>query len=328
MILIISQHAGEHTTEEVIDWLDHKNANYFRLNGNDLVEHCDFQMDVTNNKTTLSFPEREIELGNVTAFWYRRWLTGGYHYDKQGKLMEIPFNKVRLSQMLNNELQKLKEYVRLSQKDRFWLSNMDKVKVNKLEVLQKAKKHGLIIPETIITNCKSEVVAFKQNHGSIIVKAISEAMMLSKNSTSYSAYTALVTDEIIESLPDTFYPSLLQNTVDKAYELRAFYLEGNFYTMVIFSQEDNQTTIDFRQYNHKKPNRRAPFQLPKAIENKLTGLMKDLDLNTGSIDLIKTKTGAYVFLEINPVGQFGMTSGPCNYYLEEKVADVLIEKSA
>ncbi|WP_438422463.1 grasp-with-spasm system ATP-grasp peptide maturase [Aquimarina macrocephali] len=328
MILIVSQHAGEHSTEEVIDWLDHKKADYFRLNGNDLIEHCNFKIDVANNKATLSFPEREIELSKVKAFWYRRWLSGAYHYSKYEELMDTPFNKMRFSQKLNSELLKIKEYLRSSQKDKPWLSNMEKVKVNKLDVLQKAKKYGITIPETIITNSKEEVIKFKNEHGSIIVKAISEAMMLSKNGTSYSAYTAILTDEIIESLPDKFYASLLQNTVEKEYELRIFYLEGDFYGMAIFSQNDNQTSVDFRQYNHQKPNRRVPFKLPKSIEDKLTLLMKDLDLNTGSIDLIKTKSGDYVFLEINPVGQFGMTSGPCNYYLEEKVADFLIKKSA
>ena len=53
--------------------------------------------------------------------------------------------------------------------------------------------------------------------------------------------------------------------------------------------------------------------------------MQKLDLETGSIDLIKSTNGEYYFLEINPNGQFGMTSYPCNYNLEEKVALKLIQ---
>ena len=53
-------------------------------------------------------------------------------------------------------------------------------------------------------------------------------------------------------------------------------------------------------------------------------LMKDLELNTGSIDFIKTKQGRFVFLEVNPVGQYGMTSYPCNYHLDKKIAEYLI----
>ena len=39
-----------------------------------------------------------------------------------------------------------------------------------------------------------------------------------------------------------------------------------------------------------------------------------MSLNTGSIDLIKTKSGDYVFLEVNPVGQFSMVSFPCKTF--------------
>lgn len=51
--------------------------------------------------------------------------------------------------------------------------------------------------------------------------------------------------------------------------------------------------------------------------------MADLDLNCGSIDMILGNDGLYYFLEVNPVGQFGMVSGPCNYYLERKIANFL-----
>ena len=39
--------------------------------------------------------------------------------------------------------------------------------------------------------------------------------------------------------------------------------------------------------------------------------------------MIQSDKNELVFLEINPVGQFGMVSSPCNYYLEKKVASKL-----
>jgi hypothetical protein len=38
------------------------------------------------------------------------------------------------------------------------------------------------------------------------------------------------------------------------------------------------------------------------------------------------RDGREVFLEVNPVGQFGMVSRPCNYQLERKVAELLLRK--
>jgi D-alanine-D-alanine ligase-like ATP-grasp enzyme len=90
--------------------------------------------------------------------------------------------------------------------------------------------------------------------------------------------------------------------------------------MAIFSQNDEQTKIDFRKYNHLKPNRNVPFMLPPEIEKKLIQLSKKIGVNCGSIDMIVTSNNDFVFLEINPIGQFGMVSTPCNYVLNEKIA--------
>jgi len=51
--------------------------------------------------------------------------------------------------------------------------------------------------------------------------------------------------------------------------------------------------------------------------------MKAVNLNTGSLDFIKSTDGEYVFLEVNPAGQFGMTSASCNYYLHKEIANYL-----
>lgn len=102
------------------------------------------------------------------------------------------------------------------------------------------------------------------------------------------------------------------------------FFEKKFYSMVIFSQNNEKTKVDFRNYDREKPNKVGPYKLPKNIESKLIKLMETIGLNTGSIDLVKGLDGDYYFLEVNPSGQFGMTSFPCNYNLHKKVANYLI----
>jgi glutathione synthase/RimK-type ligase-like ATP-grasp enzyme len=135
--------------------------------------------------------------------------------------------------------------------------------------------------------------------------------------------TDIAHNEDIKEMNEFFFPSLLQINIPKRYELRIFYLAGKFYSMAIFSQQDTQTQLDFRNYNREKPNRNVPYQLPKEIENKLDLFMKAMDLDTGSIDMIVTPELEYVFLEVNPVGQYDMVSVPCNYFLHEKIAKYL-----
>jgi glutathione synthase/RimK-type ligase-like ATP-grasp enzyme len=128
-----------------------------------------------------------------------------------------------------------------------------------------------------------------------------------------------------EELPTYFFPTLFQKKLAKVFELRIFYLNEKFYSMAIFSQEDQQTEVDFRNYNFEKPNRTVPFLLPIDLQKKLIQLMKNLHLKSGSIDMVLTEEGDYVFLEVNPVGQFGMVSSPCNYELSKLIAETLIQ---
>lgn len=93
--------------------------------------------------------------------------------------------------------------------------------------------------------------------------------------------------------------------------------------MAIHSQLDAKTNVDFRNYNFEKPNRTIPYDLPKGIKNKIDKLMKELKLNCGSLDMILDLENNYYFIEVNPVGQFGMVSNPCNYYLHKQIAEYL-----
>ncbi len=153
----------------------------------------------------------------------------------------------------------------------------------------------------------------------LITKAIGNGVYSITERLGYYSYTEGLTKVFIKKLPESFFPSLIQEKIEKLYELRAFYLKGKFYSMAIFSQEAPQTQIDCRKcFSSKHAPRNVPYKLPYEIELKLKNIMDKLCLNTGSIDMIVSKEKQFIFLEVNPIGQFGMTSKPCNYYLEKK----------
>ncbi|MEL7161167.1 MAG: hypothetical protein AAFN92_10450, partial [Bacteroidota bacterium] len=108
------------------------------------------------------------------------------------------------------------------------------------------------------------------------------------------------------------------------------YIQGEFYSEATVT--DGSTTnlgdsvfMDVKLKNNDAKTRYLPYQLPKATEEKLDCLMRQLELNTGSIDLIATAEGTYYFLEVNPGGQFSAPSERANFHLEKRVAEVLIE---
>jgi ATP-GRASP peptide maturase of grasp-with-spasm system len=191
--------------------------------------------------------------------------------------------------------------------------------VNKLFQLQIAKKVGLCIPDSYILS---------ENHleyGNFITKSLDNVFDFVKDKYSIINYTNKINDSDLEKIKTQ---SFVQKCIDKKFEVRVFYLHGITYSMGIFSQRNEKTEIDFRHYDEDFPNRNPPIKLPKKLDKKIKNFMTTLNLECGSLDFIYNVAGEFVFLEVNPIGQFGMTSSPCNYYLERIIAKHLLgEKS-
>ncbi|NVO09875.1 MAG: grasp-with-spasm system ATP-grasp peptide maturase [Bacteroidales bacterium] len=325
MILIISKEHTELSTEEVIDWIDFFGKDFIRINGDEFFKKGNVEITLNNSELVIKYKDIEIPFGKINSVWFRRWWDRDFHdlYDNKNINYSIvdqlifhqSGNIVSLRDLLFKYLDKKK-----------WLSHPSKIAINKIHVLVEASKVGLNIPETKICSTKKELIDFFNIHKKIISKDLNDPIFFFDEQYCYTSITNAISRQKILNLPDEFFPSFFQKLVEKKFEIRVFYLNKKCYSMAIFSQSDKQTKIDFRNYNEDKPNRFVPYKLPRDIEKKIIQLMQNLDLTTGSIDMIKNKTGDYIFLEINPVGQFGMVSKPCNYYLEKEVAEYLISQ--
>lgn len=314
MILIISQDFDP-TTDSVIDWINYYDYPYFRINPIDLL-NSNLYIDIEQCEFKLETNKSDICSNEVDSIWFRRWHNFPIFDDSinnQAILHE-------LNRATKDEFISILRCLELCVKDKFWLNRFDDNRILKINQLTYAKEVGLIIPKSLIVNHKKELVLFCNNKN-VITKATQTSLYIDE----YFSYTNRITREILDEIPDVFFPSTFQVEIEKDIELRIVFLNGEFYPMAIFSQQVEQTAIDFRKYSFDTPNRSVPYKLPSEIETKLTMLMNHLNLNFGSIDMIKTKKNEYVFLEVNPVGQFGMVSNPCKYNIEQKIAQILIE---
>jgi ATP-GRASP peptide maturase of grasp-with-spasm system len=321
MVVIFSKNT-EPSTDDVIDWLSYFEVKFKRLNIEDVFFNKDAFLLLTDEFEDFSFETMK----GVNSIWLRRWYDISLELNKIS-FVNYDFNKA-LSRLLHNESAIFSNYLFNQFKKLKWLTKPHQLNVNKLIVLQKARECGLKIPKTLVTSNFKKIQGFN-NHcvQEIITKPISEAEGLHYENEYYKTLTAKVNLDKFYSTDFEFSTvSLFQEKIDKEYEIRTFYMNKKLFSMAIFSQNDKKTEIDFRNYNSNKPNRRVPVNLPLSIEKSIIELMKKLDLDTGSIDLIKTKAGDFIFLEVNPVGQFNMVSSPCNYYIEKHIAEFLIQK--
>ncbi len=308
MITIISEYTDK-TTDLVLEWIQ-DSKKVIRINYNTFSS-------ITIHLNNFDQPQIRTATYNSSFVWFRR-----------GRLQSIP-NEIKNSffySYIKNEERPVIEFHEklLSNKIKMIGSYQEENLNNKLLNLELARQCGLLIPETLVTNRKDELKKFFRKQKNIISKCIYHPININLTETKINSVgTVEVSKENIDFLADFFSTTLYQKYYEKKYEVRVFFFEDQFYPMAIFSQNDNKTKIDYRNYNKINPNRNVPFRLPSSVLKSIKKFIKLKKINTGSIDFIVTPNNDFIFLETNPQGQFHWLSANCNYYIEKSIANYL-----
>jgi ATP-GRASP peptide maturase of grasp-with-spasm system len=330
-MIIIFSIENEVSSSDVIGWLEHYGEEVIRINSDDDT----FKFSLIN-KDGIYFKNtrtnKTYNLLDATSCWWRRTGISKKNFTYGTPKEEFIIDGVDLSalvkgprNLLSSETTDLKDYIlrRVYENCKVNIGSPWIYGLNKLEVLDIAKKYDVKTPDyEIISNLNQIVPSNIQEK--FVTKSIAEGIYEVIENKSYYTYTELHKKEDFTGSDVNVFPSLIMNAIEKEMEIRAFYLDGKFYSMAIMSQSLGQTKVDFRKYSEKRPNKTETYQLPESMEVKLKKIFKDLNLNCGSVDLIVNEKGEYIFLEINPVGQYAMTSLPCNYNLDQVIAKYLI----
>lgn len=328
MIMILTKSLMEISSDLVSDWLNHYETDHVVLTGDELLTDSPllFYLDNTKKERLLIRQNnKEIAVEELSVVWFRRRVDEASFLFYEDLSLDTT-GKYGLLSHLKNEFFRFYSVLPIYLKKAYWLSHPDKSSVNKLGTLLLAKNCGLTIPETFVCNCMDfKEIADREEQERFISKPLSETTVILDATRRYSMLTKEIDkDKLIKS--SLVFPSLIQRCIEKEFEIRAFFLCGKFYSMAIFSQANEKTKTDYRNYDTENENRCVPYQLPKKVEQKIKKLMRAVKLDIGSIDIIKTITGEYVFLEINPVGQFDWVALNCNYPIEKDIAQHLINK--
>ncbi len=301
IVLILSVEEDQ-STMNVIEWLVLMNQPFVLLHPDDLIN-----FSFNNKKYYIEVNNRKLNLDDIKSFWYRRGFI---------TLKKIQNTKKELDWIVLDENKSILDFLYFLLENKLHINKRSDNSINKLTTLIIAEKCGLLIPKSYYNS--SEFGKEKK-----ITKTIVGSASFIKDNKVYMMFTKTISNK---ELTENYEFKYTQERILKKYELRIFYLHDKLWSMAIFSQKDNQTKVDFREYNLIKPNRNVPYSLPNHIEKKIKNLMKTLDINSGSIDMIVSKENKYIFLEVNPIGQFGMTSYPCNYKIEKEIAKYLIHE--
>ena len=324
MYLLILSEEIDKSSDFVCAWLHYFHFDFVRINQENFFNPIlDVRISIDESSIQIMVDDRYLNFSEISTIWARRGYARIYPIIHQKEYSpEIVDN---LKRHMNNESETLRSYIWELFSTKKMINHPEKYNFNKLIALHYAASIGLEIPDTIVTRNGNNIENFLKQKGNCITKSIQDITNFSGSNTSLSI--GKIRQITISDVTEPYYwYSLIQKEIPKRYELRIFYWLGKCYSMAIFSQLDPDSSLDFRDVdvNGIHPNRMVPYKLPKDIQTKINKLMKTLKLESGSIDMIVTPENEYVFLEVNPVGQFNFVSELCNYYIEKDIAKSLM----
>jgi hypothetical protein len=170
---------------------------------------------------------------------------------------------------------------------------------------------------------------YREHDESIIYKPFRAYIRVREGQGDQPTYaTKLLTNrvhaqDLIESEGFIPTPSIFQPYVAKEFELRIVVVGKKLFACAIHSQQSVRSREDWRRYDLEHTPH-EPYTLPDDIATKLLLLMERLGLVFGSIDMIVTPSGEYIFLEVNPNGQFDWIAKLTGMPIYEHLAAMLI----
>ncbi|NLU63732.1 ATP-dependent carboxylate-amine ligase [Rhodococcus sp. HNM0563] len=194
----------------------------------------------------------------------------------------------------------------------------------KPEQLSRAGALGLEIPPTLVTTDPEEFLDFWDHHdGQIITKPLDNPS-LGVGGRSFVRFSEVPTTMDLASADAIrFCPVITQAYVPKLVELRVTVVGDRAFAVEIDSQRSNHARGDWRKYDSTQ-GLYAVHSLPDEIAERCVRLVTEFDLNYGALDLIFTPDGRYVFLEINPGGQWLWLEEATGIPIADAVADLLV----
>lgn len=241
---------------------------------------------------TLTIGKKAITSEDVAAVWVRKVL-----FPPADETIDPAYRAAvanENSEIVRSFLTHLGEYPSLDPYDR-----LDRAESKPLQQ-NYAIQCGVTIPPSIITNSLKEAKAFMQPGKTYITKLL-RPIGWSMGAGASFFYTSFIQKKDLAAGHFAAHPVLVQEFVPKQYELRIAYVGGEFFA--------GKLTVEEYEADWRVPGKQgewSAYQLPAAECKKLHRVMKLLGLNFGAIDIIRGTDNKYYFLEVNPIGEWGM----------------------
>jgi len=286
----------------VIRCLRNEGAHVVRFNTEEFPQDIKLVLDGTEHGFSgrIAATGYDLDAKRLTSVWYRR---------PEPSLAINQFSDQQVKRFVSNECQAaLANLYELT--ECFWVSRPDMIRKarHKLYQAEVARRLGFKLPRTMVTNVPAEAERFyHQCRGQVVIKSLSGTQLVydkGQLAAAFGLYTTKVPAASIRDIESVrLCPVFLQEYVPKQLEIRTTVVGRRVFSAAIDSQSHPLAVDDWKRADYTElPH--YPYELPQALERLSTDLVEALGLAFGAIDLIVTPKGEFIFVEINPNGQW------------------------
>lgn len=291
MTVLILTRQFDPTADWVIEELNRRRAPVLRFDIADFPMNTEFTATLdTEWAGAFRVGHRSLDLSRVSGIYYRRPLPFTFPDDMTEAHREWAVIEAKLG-----FLGTLAAVPR-------WLNHPAQIANAEYKPLQLrlAKAVGMRVPQTIVTNVPADARRFAESVGEVIYKPFSPRGVV-EDGRQRLLYTVKVTPEQVDDPGISLTAHMVQEWIPHTHAIRMTVVDGSCFTAEIHSDSpaaDLDWRSDYESLTYK-------VTTPTAqVRNAVTAFMNELGLRFGALDFLVTPSGEWVFLEVNPNGQW------------------------
>lgn len=320
MTVLLLTHSADHfTVDRVAEALSRRGVRPFRLDTDRFPQKVRLSTHINSSglRHLVEDCDQSIAFDEVRVVWMRRIWT-----PQLGENLKPQFREA----CVRESLAALEGFLDGLGAVR-WVDSLPKIRQagNKLYQLRVARSVGWRIPRTLVTNSPEQVQAFFQElEGEIVTKLLTPLSVSMEGSGSFVYTSKVRKEDLLNAESLRHCPMVFQEHIPKERELRVAFVDGTCFVGALKSAQSKAGQVDWRLASPEELYWEREV-LPDEVTYRLQALMAELGLVYGAVDLILTPDGEYVFLEVNPSGEWGMLERDLNYPISDAIAHALLK---
>lgn len=201
-----------------------------------------------------------------------------------------------------------------------WVSDPYAIKKasNKLLQLQIAKESGFKTPKTIFSTKVTDINNLRAEVEDIVMKPLGTPFARVSGTTQWFYATEIKKDQEIDFAGISTTPMIFQEKIQKEFDVRITVIGEE-----IFACKIESANMDWRKAESSSDTIFSEFHLDSIISKSCLSMTKKLGLNFGAFDFVVNGNNEFIFLEINPNGQWGFIEERTHMPLAKAMADFL-----